>query len=244
LAAHHGTPIVISVQTGLCHPWHGQALAHGKECANLGVHRVVGLTRFIAGSPGLSVPAALDLLRKRPCPLEWDESVAALINDHQVCCLLAEGGGVQTLCTCSCTAQHVSSLTHASPQCMQSSTKATSTSSSSTRTIKSASISTGIWLLPRQVGQDAEFVGILRGPEMTPASMRDLCPSSNKESLQVGSPGCTHELTHATAHLSFLPSIGTSYMHSGTSLLNEWLMPECMAVLLYARTLACSYRGA
>jgi hypothetical protein len=51
LAAHHGPPIVISVQTGLCHPWHGQALAHGKDCANLGVHRVVGLKRFSTG-PG------------------------------------------------------------------------------------------------------------------------------------------------------------------------------------------------
>jgi hypothetical protein len=93
LAAHHGPPIVVSVQTGLCHPWHGQALAHGKECADLGVHRVVGLTRVSTGpSPGLSVPAALDLLRNRPCPLEWDDSVAALISEHQVCCLLAEGG--------------------------------------------------------------------------------------------------------------------------------------------------------
>jgi hypothetical protein len=110
LAAHHGPPIVISVQTGLCHPWHGQALAHGKECADLRVYRVVGLKRFLAGPPGLSVPAALDLLRSRPCPLDWDESVAALISDHQVCCLLADGGGgVQALCTCTAI------LTHASP---------------------------------------------------------------------------------------------------------------------------------
>jgi hypothetical protein len=104
LAARHGPPIVVSVQTGLCHPWHGQALAHGKNCADLGVHRVVGLTRFLTGPPGLSVPVALDLLRSRPCPLEWGESVAALISDHQVCCMLADGGGgFQTLCTCSCT---------------------------------------------------------------------------------------------------------------------------------------------
>jgi hypothetical protein len=99
LAAHHSPPIVISVQTGLCHPWHGQALAHGKECADLGVHRVVGLKRVSTGpAPGLSVPAALDLLRSRPCPLEWDDSVAALISEHQVCCLLAEGGGWSKHC--------------------------------------------------------------------------------------------------------------------------------------------------
>jgi hypothetical protein len=239
LAAHHGPPIVISVQTGLCHPWHGRALAQGKECADLGVHRVVGLKRVSTGPSGLSVPAALDLLRSWPCPLEWDESVAALISGHQVCCLLAEGGWVSKHIAL---AVALALFTHASPQCMQG--KATSISSSSTRTIKSASISTGIWLLPRQVGQHAEFVGVLRGPELAPASMRDLCPSSNKEPLQVGSPGCTHELTcYCTSSISG-HQLAPATCIPGTSLLNDWLMPECMAVLLHARMLDCRYRGA
>jgi hypothetical protein len=78
----------------------------------------------------------------------------------------------------------------------------------------SASISTGIWLLPRQVGQHAEFVGILRGPELAPANMRDLCRSTNRESLKVGSR-FAHMNTHMLLHiLHSRPSMGASYINS------------------------------